>query len=695
AIDAYKRALSSDGISKDEVKLKIAESYRKLNQPENAVKWYEEVMRFNYDNIDAIYILHYAEALNSQKQYADAKEWYETYNTRAQNDGRAQKKLNTLNNQKQLYRNEATVSVRKTSFNSDAADFCPTVIDEGIVFVSSRESDSPLAEVFNWDKSNYLDLFIYKDGKVTGFDKTLNSKFHEGPAAFYDNGNKIIFTRNNYLKGKINESKEGVTKLKLYASAKDADGEWAVPMPLSFNSDEYSVGHPAISPDGNTLYFASDMPGGAGGVDIYKSQFQDGQWQTPVNLGDGVNTEGNELFPSIQNNKLYFASNGHGGLGGLDIFVTDLSKTVLTAENVGSPINGSLDDFGLVMNEDENGGFFSSNRDGSGNQDDIYIFNTDGPLVMVYQVSGKVYDKRADEPVTDVLVYLVNDQEVVINSVKTDSLGNYTLPVEPNQSYKLQAGTQDYLTTELPLVTTGSDDKTAWEVDLPLSKDYGFALKGLVTDNANQENLEGVKVTLIDNLSNEKALEANTLGDGVFNYKIKDYEIEDRISYQIKLEKEGYLTKMLVFNTQLDEPGTYDLNNSLNLGLDKLEIGADIGKLIDIQPIYFDVGKYAIRPDAANELNKVVEIMKENPGIEIELGSHTDSRGSASSNLRLSDKRAKASAQYIISQGIDESRIIGKGYGEQQLINKCSDGVPCSAEEHQLNRRTEFKITKF
>lgn len=696
AIEAYKKGLASSDTPEDSIEVRIAESYRKLNQPEEASIWYERALNDNLENADPKHLLHYAEALSSQKKYAEAKKWYKLYDELVAADSRADRKLSTLENQNKLYTNESKVSVEKATFNSESADFAPTVTPEGIVFVSSRASKNPLNAVFNWDQSNYLDLFLYADDKIKRLDKTLNSKLHEGPAVFYEEGNKVIFTRNNHEKGKVKTSEEGITKLKLFYAERNAEGEWTKPVELPFNSDEYSVGHPAISADGGTLYFASDMPGGHGGVDIYKSIWNNGAWGEPTNLGSEINTEGNELFPTLfEDKELYFASNGHGGLGGLDIFVVDITKNTIVVNNIGSPINGPLDDFGLLMLSDGRSGYFSSNREGSGNNDDIYTFTATGALIQNYLVKGTVLDKKDKIPVSEVLVYLVDDKGTIINSVKTDADGNYSMVVEPNQSYLLQAGKTDYLKTEDQLVTTGDESKTTWEKDLIISKDYGFSLKGLITDNATNEALPGVKVALIDNLSNELVLELKTQNDGLINYKIKNYELDERISYQLKLEKEGYLAKVLVYNTVLNEPGEYSINADLNLGLDKLEIGADIGKLIDIQPIYFDVGKYTIRPDAAKELDKVVEIMKENPGIEIELGSHTDSRGSASSNFRLSDKRAKASAEYIISQGIDEARIVGKGYGEQQLINRCSDGVPCSKEEHQLNRRTEFKITKF
>lgn len=694
AIEAYKKGLSSSEQPEDSIELKIAEGYRMLNQPEEAEGWYNKAIDQNSD-VNPKYLLHYADVLSSQKKYAEAKLFYEAYSKKKAEDSRGNKKLETLNNQKEFYRNAAEVTINKVSFNSKAADFSPVITNDGILFVSARASKDPLGAIFNWDRSNYLDLFIFKGHKVKRLDKTINSKLHEGPAVLYDNGNKMIFTRNNNKNGKVSTSEDGVTRLKLFYTEKTERG-WSDPEDLPFNSDEYSVGHPAISSDGATLYFASDMPGGYGGVDIYKSVMDNGTWQKPLNLGGQINTEGNELFPSIYKGKeLYFASNGHGGLGALDIFMADVSKRSVVVHNVGAPINGPLDDFGITMGPEGNNGYFSSNRDGSGNNDDIYQFTTTRPLVVDYQVKGKVYDERSEEPLPMALVWLVDEEGNIIKSVKTDSLGNYSISVRANKSYFIKTDIKDYLGAEKPLVTTKPDTKKIWEIDLPLTKDLGFSLRGLVTGNTSGDRLDSVKVTILDNLSNKVVLESETTSGGMFNYPIQKYEINDRISYQIKLEKEGYLSKSLVYNALLENPGVLDVNADLNLSLDKLEIGTDIGKLIDIQPIYFDVGKHNIRPDAAEELNKIVSIMQENPSIEIELGSHTDSRGNAALNLRLSDKRAKTSAEYIISQGISPKRIVGKGYGETQLINKCADGVPCSAAEHQLNRRTEFKISKY
>ena len=254
--------------------------------------------------------------------------------------------------------------------------------------------------------------------------------------------------------------------------------------------------------------------------------------------------------------------------------------------------------------------------------------------------------------------------------------------------------------------------------DVILEKDPGLSLYGLILDKETSEPLNDVHVVLIDNFSGEEVLNLNTPATGDFRKGLAGKKLNDRLSYQIKLEKEGYLGKAVTFNKEITEPGEIKLSEELDIALEKIEVGADLAQIIDLKPIYFDVNKYNIRKDAAIELDKIVKVMQENPNMIIELGSHTDSRGSSASNLRLSDRRAKASAAYIVKQGIDKSRITGKGYGEstpnkvneamhqkypyfaldqvltEAYINSFKSNRNKFKEAHQLNRRTEFIIVK-
>jgi outer membrane protein OmpA-like peptidoglycan-associated protein/tetratricopeptide (TPR) repeat protein len=689
ALSYYQKAHRKD-TTNAAVKLKIAESYRKLNDPANAEGWYAQVVD---DTVaQAEHWLYYAEALSSNGKYDLAKQWYKRYNQKTGKERRATHRIRGIEELKSFLRNEQFVSVNEVEFNSPESDFSPTFYGDQLVFASAREGKGNFA----WDHSNYLDLYRVSPGEssVEELEKGVNGKYHEGSAVFYDSATRVIFTRSNYQKNKLGKSREGVNTLELFYSEK-TDDLWSAPERLPFNSAEFSTGHPTIGSD-TTLYFASDRPGGFGGTDLYRCARQNGAWGEPVNLGKTINTEGNEMFPFLfDDEQLYFASNGHEGLGGLDVFGVDLKSTIPRITNLGSPINTSADDFGLIVKPDGQHGYFTSNReDGTGN-DDIYTFASLKPLLDQFTLRGVINDQKEGTPLFAARVTLLDQDGKTVTAVPTNNQGEYSFMVEPDKQYRVKVQAADYFDQQTDVATVAAKEQTPWQADMALLKDYGFSLFGQITENQSSEPINDVQVTLIDNMTGETVLETTTGTQGSFRYGMEGKKLNDRISYQIKLAKEGYLGKSATFNSALDKPGEINLHDVLNVGLDKIDIGTDIGALIDVQPIYFDLGKYAIRPDAAQELNKIVRTMQENPSLEIELGSHTDARGSASSNLRLSDKRAKASADYIVSQGIDRLRITGKGYGETTILNRCGDGVKCSEDEHQQNRRTEFTITKF
>ena len=431
---------------------------------------------------------------------------------------------------------------------------------------------------------------------------------------------------------------------------------------------------------------------------MYKVEFREGAWQTPENLGPQINTEGNELFPFIhQDKQLYFASNGHGGLGGLDVFGIDFSLgNTAKVVNVGVPLNSQFDDFGVIFNSAGTEGYFSSNRPGGKGNDDVYAFTASRSLLTGYMVSGKVLDvSDGDTPLYSAKVLLLDGKGNVFQTIKTGADGSYSFELKPEENYQLKVQKDDYLEAGRKFVARRADGPD-WNFDLYVAKKQSYSLYAIIRDEKTAEVLQGVQVMLFDNIKEQPVLEKTTDGAGDFLYsQLEDKKPGDKVSFQVKLTKKGYLSKTFTYNAVLQQPAQIKLHDVLRLNLNKIAVGMDVGELAGVQPIYFDLGKFTIRPDAARELDKIVLLLKENPNIEIELGSHTDARGSGASNLALSDKRAKASASYIISKGIASSRIVGKGYGESEIKNRCADGVSCSEEEHQQNRRTEFMVTKF
>ena len=389
ATEEYKIALNEEKGENDRIKKKLAICYRMLNDPEQTALWYADIID-NSEVIDLDDKFYYAQALNSIGDYSKAKIWYANYSEEAPKDSGSEKYASHLDNLNHLYEDSSRFYFDTVSFNSTSADFSPAYYKDGLVFVSGRSERS---KEFKWDESSYLDLYYCaldstgNYSEPTVFNKKLNTRYHEGPFSFFTNGTSLVFTRNNFEDGFVGKSTDGVTKLKLYFTVIDAKGNWSKSYPFQFNSDEYSVGHPSITEDGLIMYFISDMPGGFGGTDIYVSNFDGKLWSVPENLGAEVNTKGNEMFPFLHNNEvLYFASNGHGGLGGLDIYKYELSSQELN--NIGYPLNSEKDDFGLIMNADGNHGFVASNRNSQNGTDNIYKFGF-LPSIDIYYETGK------------------------------------------------------------------------------------------------------------------------------------------------------------------------------------------------------------------------------------------------------------------------------------------------------------------
>lgn len=375
ATEVLLKALEEANGENDVIKKKLTECYRMLNDPKNTALWYKDIID-NDSIIESADKYYYAQALSSLGDYSKAKEWFEIYSIEEPTDDRGRKHAAHLNNLKHLYKDSSRFHLDKVNFNSETTDFSPAYFKDGLVFVSGR---SKRLTKFKWNESAFLDLYLStKDStgnytEPTPFNKKLNTRYHEGPLSFYNNGEKLVLTRSNFEKGSLLQSSDGITKLKLYFSSIDKDGKWSKSEPFQYNSDEYTVGHPTITEDGLTMYFISDMPGGYGGTDLYVTHFTDSAWSKPQNLGSKVNTEAKEMFPFLHNDDiLYFASNGHGGLGGLDILKYDFKTQKVS--NIGYPLNSEKDDFGLIINEEGNQGFIASNRKSKNGSDNIYSF---------------------------------------------------------------------------------------------------------------------------------------------------------------------------------------------------------------------------------------------------------------------------------------------------------------------------------
>lgn len=601
AIATYER-VAEKGYKDESMFQKLGNAYYFNAELEKAAKWYEELFAIN-PNQEPEYLYRYSQTLKSIGDYAKADLMLDKFNKKSGNDSRAKLFETNKNYLEVIQSNSGRFNISDAGVNSEFSDFGSALFDNKLVFASSRFVGSA-KRVFEWTNHAFTNLYgaeFSSKGNLEEpkrFDNRINSKFHESTPVFTRDGKTMYFTRNNFINGKEARDNNKVTLLKVYKATFE-DGEWGDITELPFNSDQYSVAHPMLSPDDKTLYFASNMPGTLGQSDLFKVTINaDGSFTTPVNLGAVINTEGRETFPFISDeNELYFASDGRPGLGGLDVFATRINKDQTFSEvlNVGAPVNGPQDDFAFLIDSKSRNGFFTSNRDGGKGYDDIYKFTETRRLICEQILAGIITDKETNLPLPNTKVSLFDGKFTYLNESITDENGKYSFEVECGKTYYLRGEKLDYETKE--------------------------------------NNVTIAKMNGETNLS-------------------------------LALEKR----------------------------IKPVELGTDLAKTINIPMIYFDLDKSFIRKDAAFELEKILDIMKQFPAMKVDIRSHTDSRQTSEYNSALSNRRAKATKDWLVKNGIEMSRLTAKGYGESQLKNNCSDGVECSEEEHQDNRRSEFIV---
>jgi outer membrane protein OmpA-like peptidoglycan-associated protein len=714
AATIYEQLIGSE-VDSPTMQSKLAMCYYHMGEMQAAQKYFAGMIESKDATPDNYF--YYAQALKQNGNYQESDKWMEKFHNGAVADIRGVSFVSNPSYVETIEKQGNHFTIKNLACNSNAADFGGyNYVSSGnsasinnVYFVSARTNRIPIQNEWSWNSKRFLDLYMgsadaqqeLSDLKL--ITKKVNTRFHEGPLCFSQDGKTVYFTRNNVAKGGMKRDTKGIQNLKLYVAEVLADGSWSNEKEVPFNSRDYSVGHPCLSSDGKTMYFASDMPGGFGGADLYKTSINaDGTFGTPVNLGKEINTEGQEMFPWINaEGYLFFSSNGHIGLGGLDIFVLFPSKDggFENLMNVGKPVNSQKDDFGLTMNTDLKTGYFSSNRDGGKGDDDIYAYQLIKPFKINYTLSGIVTDKQNNEILAGATVELKDENGNTIATTIADENGHYFFDLEGDKTYTIAVTTKDYFDNSATVSTVGvSSDMASLNQNIGLEKDPGLSLRCLITDNKTNIPLEGVTIKITDITTGKEFLTSTTGSEGDVLKAIADKKMGDMTNFKIDISKEGYLPKTVVFNQKISQPGTIQAHEKIDLTLNRPDVGMDLSTLIDIKPIYFDLGKDVIRPDAAKELDKIVKVMTDYPTMVIELGSHTDCRGSITSNTALSDRRAKASAAYIQAKITNPERIYGKGYGESKLKVNCPcEGTvksTCPETEHQKNRRTEFIIIK-
>ncbi len=564
----------------------LADCYYNIYNTKEATKWYSKAIT---QKQDAEVYYRYAQMLKANGNYQESNKQMQKFAALQPNDSRTKIFIENPNYFPVLLDQIKSFDIKMVDINSDKSDFGAFLEGNSIYFTSARNSSS---KIYSWTKEPFLDIYkanLNEDGTISNIEllKELNSKYHDGSVSISQDGNTMYFTSDSFRENSFEKDKANKLKLgrnNIY-SAKFVNGKWDEITSLPFNSKDFSSGNPSISRDGKTLFFSSNRPGSIGGVDIWKVSISEtGSYGTPENLGNKINSEGNDSFPFITSeNVLYFSSDAKQGIGAMDVYKIDLNSDS-EVKNLGKPVNSEKDDFAFSFNENKKIGFVASNRNGN---DDIFQLLP----VCNYEVNTIVTNANTGAILAEANVSILDDKNNIISSLKSNSKGEVSYTVDCEKPYTIQA-----------------------------IKD-GF-----------ESNSFDVKA------SNKKG-------------------------------------------------GSINISAALN------PITAIITETeVLLNPIFFEYNNSNITQQGAFELDKLVQIMKNNEKLIIFVKSHTDNRGSDEFNLLLSDKRAKATIQYVISNGIAVNRISGKGFGEKEPKVDCKNN--CSDEANEQNRRSEFLIVK-
>lgn len=625
----------------------------------------------------------YAQILRSNGKYEEAQKVYDSFAKAMPYDTRSTEFLNfseQLQNLSQDLKNYELVSIPE---NSVASEIGPAYLNGNLTFSSNRKGNNAVKITDNWSQRPYYDVFTMEQtstGEVAEPFKAkgkVNRRLNEGPATFSADGKWMIFTRSNYKK----KGEDGIRKLGLYsATYDDHKHRWVNIQPLPFNSSEFNNAHPSLSQDGSKLFFTSDMLGGQGETDIYMSIRNGSTWENPINLGKEVNTAGREMFPFVSElNNLFFASDAHIGLGGLDI----LSATWENGKwgnvlNPGVPLNSSSDDFGYVCNATGKEGYLVSNRPGGIGSDDIYKFTKRSESIC-----GKVIDAKTKKVIENVIVKAQSADGLKTGS-KTNQNGSYCLQLPVEKEFSVTTAAEGYATYEGKL--------SAMAFGNPAQDIFLFPVGGidLIVDVAdvNGAKISNANAFLVNKRTGE-VVQGTTDANGVVKFDLyKDQEYDVKVVKR-SANKDSVYTKFVKAISTLGYKPSQRVEEKVELAI------YDAKYAFDLPNIFFDYNKFDLNNRAKAELDKVVKVMKEFPDVEIELSAHTDSRGSSNSNLQLSAMRAQACVTYLESRNVNLTKLIAVGFGEMKIRNKCIDYVPCTDQEHAQNRRIEFKVLKF
>lgn len=616
--------------------------------------------------------------------------------------------------------------------NTKHLEYAPMYYGSGIVFVHAKEQDQWIDQKLGMPFFELMYAELGPDGlpgRATSFSPNIRTRFHEGPAAFTSDRKQVFFTRSNMASGQNVVGEDKRVNLKIYLADKGAE-DWVNIRELPFCSDHYSVQSPTVSPDNQQIIFMSDMPGGYGGWDLYISDRYHGTWSAPRNLGPAINTTKDERMPYWHpRGVLFFSSEGHPGLGGLDIFASRIGEdfTFSMPVNLGPKFNSRKDDLSFICDAQGLSGFFASSRKESLGRDDIYHFTSDisifkDPVLEIVPMTIAVRDSltRAYIPGAHGWMFPIGpdgpegisefftpdvsraaDGSIVIRLVpsqaldtaratlRSDALGLIGVAADPSRDHLVLVRADGYADKESILTKAMMAPGHIFTIDIvPLSARLSepgcITGEGRVQSASTGAALSRVVVRIVSAAGATEVLETDSQG----RFRMC---LMSGTEYDFRLSKDRYLEVSYAHT-----PGVSPADRTFFLTEADLEERTGrppvAGDVLILEHLYYDFNKSAIRTGDARELEALARMMLKYPAMTIELESHTDSRGTATYNLELSERRGMAARDFLVARGVSEGRIHLRPMGESRLRNHCKDGVECTEEEHQQNRRTEIRI---
>tara|TARA_R110001583_G_scaffold14228_4_gene59898 strand:- start:2488 stop:4665 length:2178 start_codon:yes stop_codon:yes gene_type:complete len=679
AIEYYEYALKHDS-ENAYVLRRLAKSYHKMNHNDKATEYFELLIEHeNKEDSDFILL---GDFLKERGRYGKARLIYQQYLDKYPDDKGIQKEVENVKKFEKETLKDLICELSTSPFNSIYADFSPTYFKENVIFSSGRQSKDFRGDKYDWNGEFFLDLFIYDDTKelknqIVRFGNGIGSKFHEGAICFFSDFKKMFFTRSNYFKGKLKRDENGVNNLKIFI-AEEKKGRWKISAEFPYNSDDYSVGHPSLSNDGQVLYFVSNMPGGFGGTDLYRSYLIDGEWSKPENLGERVNTKGNEMFPYFNSrNSLFFSSNGHAGKGGLDLYVINTDSQDFNAGHLGSPLNSSADDFSLVLHPDGRVGHFASNRTGGLGEDDIYSFEIE-------------HDNRVNLVIKDSLDknFVIPDQISLIKpkgiEVSFDNEKHqYSFDVKGEQAYQILIEKVGYYPIDTVLYSHILDPemthffKMKERPDLPSVK-VNFVTKNIASGELLVPDILQIIEPEIIDLHPEL---------GLGNYAVK---LDRNVNYRVFAKKDGFYALDFSF---FYSDSVANINHELAM---RLMTDKDIENEFlpeELATVYFDFDKSDVKAEAFDNINKVVDLLKKNDKLMVTLVARADARGTSEYNDALAFRRAAATREFFVKGGVDIKRVVILALGESSPFDRVEGQT--LQDWYRINRCVDFDLNTF